>query len=292
MKENKITVFTPTYNRAYILRKLYESLIRQTKQEFEWLIVDDGSTDETEKLVTLWQEENKILIRYFKQNNGGKQRAHNKGVEECKTELFVCVDSDDYIADYSIEKILNTWDEIKDDDKLAGMIALRGVDENTPIGTEMPKIRCSSLSDLYRKYHFKGDTTLVYRTEILKEYPYWVADGEKFIGEGYVYQQIDQKYKMYLLPEIIIICNYLEDGYTKNVRKLTKQNPKGYTELKRMTICNSKTWTERFYHTILYMVGCKLSKEKHPLKRAPYKTLAVLAFVPAELAWFKYYKNA
>ena len=292
MKENKITVFTPTYNRAYILKNLYESLMLQTVQKFEWLIVDDGSTDETADLVATWLKENKISIRYLKQRNGGKQRAHNKGVEECKTELFVCVDSDDYIAECSIESILKTWKNIKNDDKLAGIIALRGVDEKTPIGTAMPEVQKSSLRDLYRKYHFKGDTTLVYRTEILKKYPYWVAEGEKFIGEGYVYQQIDQKYEMYLLPEIIIICNYLEDGYTKNVRRLTKQNPKGYTELKRMTVCNSKTWKERFYHTILYMVGCKLSKEKHPLKRAPYKILAILAFIPAELAWIKFYKNA
>ena len=141
MKKNIVTIFTPTYNRAYILENLYESLIRQTSQKFEWLIVDDGSTDETANLVATWQKENKISIRYLKQKNGGKQRAHNKGVEECKTELFVCVDSDDYIADGSIESILKTWKNIKGDDKLAGMIALRGVDEKTPIGTAMPEVQ-------------------------------------------------------------------------------------------------------------------------------------------------------
>ena len=125
MKENKITVFTPTYNRAYILKNLYESLMRQTVQKFEWLIVDDGSTDETADLVATWQKENKISIRYLKQRNGGKQRAHNKGVEECKTELFVCVDSDDYIAECSIESILKTWKNMINDDKLADKIELR-----------------------------------------------------------------------------------------------------------------------------------------------------------------------
>ena len=106
MREEKLTIFTPTYNRAYTLKKLYASLIEQINQNFEWLIVDDGSTDNTEEVVKQWVDEKKITIRYFKQRNGGKQRAHNKGVEICNTELFICVDSDDYIVKDSVDKIL------------------------------------------------------------------------------------------------------------------------------------------------------------------------------------------
>ena len=95
--KKRMTVFTPTYNRAYILPKLYDSLCQQTVKSFEWLIVDDGSVDNTQELVEKWIEEKKIEIRYFKQANGGKQRAHNLGVEKSKEEIFVCVDSDDYV---------------------------------------------------------------------------------------------------------------------------------------------------------------------------------------------------
>lgn len=292
MENGRLTIFTPTYNRAYILEKLYNSLKEQTNRNFEWMIVDDGSEDNTEKLVKKWIDEKKVDIKYFKQKNGGKQRAHNRGTKECDTELFLCVDSDDYIVKDSVEKILRKWQEVCADKKVAGIVALRGKDEKNPLGTDMPKIKYSTLWELYSKYKFQGDTSLVYRTEILKQYPYWVAEEEKFIGEGYVYQQIDQMYYMALLPEIVIVCRYLNDGYTKNVRKLTKNNPISYTELKRMTVSNSRTWTERYYHTILYLVGCKMSREKHPFKRAPYKVLAILGMIPAQIVWMKYYKNA
>lgn len=291
MENKKLTIFTPTYNRAYILEKLYISLTVQNNKKFRWLIVDDGSNDNTEELVKKWKEEKKIDIKYFRQENGGKQRAHNKGVELCDTELFLCVDSDDYIVKDSVDTILEKWKEVCGNKKVAGIIALRGKDEKNPLGTEMPKRKYSTLGDLYSKYKFRGDTSLVYRTDILKQFPYWVANGEKFIGEGYVYQQIDQNYYMALLPEIIIVCTYLNDGYTKNVRKLTKDNPVSYTELKRMTICCSKKWSERFYHTILYLVGCKMSREKHPFRKAPYRLLAILGIIPAQIAWMRYYKN-
>ena len=291
MREEKLTIFTPTYNRAYTLKKLYASLIEQINQNFEWLIVDDGSTDNTEEVVKQWVDEKKITIRYFKQRNGGKQRAHNKGVEICNTELFICVDSDDYIVKDSVDKILKKWKEVCDDKNVAGIIALRGKDEKNPLGTDMPKRKYSTLSDLYSKDKFRGDTSLVYRTEILKQFPYWVAKDEKFIGEGYVYQQIDQNYCMALLPEIVIVCKYLEDGYTKNVRKLTKNNPKSYARLKKQTIQYSETWKERYMQTILYMVGCRLAKQSQ-IKEATYKALAVLAYFPAWLTWKIFYKNA
>ena len=230
MMKKRMTVFTPTYNRAYILPKLYDSLCQQTVKSFEWLIVDDGSVDNTQELVEKWIEEKKIEIRYFKQANGGKQRAHKLGVEKSK-------------------------------------------------------------ADLYGKLKFKGDATLAYYTNILRKYPFWVSEGEKFMGEGYVYYQIDQKYKMAVLPEILMIKEYLNDGYTKNVRKLAKNNPKSYAELKRQTIEYSETWKDRYSQTILYMVGCRMARQK-AIRRAPYRVLAILAYFPAWIAWLLFYKNA
>jgi glycosyltransferase involved in cell wall biosynthesis len=280
----RITVFTPTYNRAYTLNRGYESLKKQTNKSFIWLIVDDGSTDNTEELVKTWISEGHIEIRYYKQKNGGKQRAHNKGVELCDTELFICVDSDDYLTIDAIEIFISTWDSIKEKKGISGIVALRGRDLKTSIGTRMPThIRKSSLDDLYNKFGFRGDTALLFRTHILKNYPFYVAEGEKFIGEGYVYLQIDQKYSLYVLDKVLYICEYLEDGYTTNLRKLIKNNPKGYMVINRQAALLSKSIKRKYITSIKYMIGCILSKEKQPIKNAPYKLLAILACPPAIL---------
>lgn len=291
--EKIVSVFTATYNRAYKLPCLYDSLCKQTSDSFEWLIVDDGSTDNTEELVHQWIREAKIDIRYFKQENGGKQRAHNTGVLNCDLELFMCVDSDDFISCDCIEEHIKRWKEVKEDKKIAGIISLKGDLYGKPLGTDFPAgIDCVSGKKLYGKMKFKGDVTLVYRTNILKQYLFWVAEGEKFIGEGYVYSQIDEKYEMAILSKVLTFCEYLPDGYTKNVRKLAKDNPKSYVVLKRQTIEYAETWFDRFVQTILYMVGCRMSKEQHPIKKAPYSFLAILAYLPAWLAWMLIYKNA
>ena len=293
MKDKIITVFTPTYNRAYKLPDLYNSLCEQTCSQFEWLIVDDGSTDGTEKLVNMWLKEDKIKIIYIKQENGGKQRAHNTGVLHCDLDLFFCVDSDDIIAPECVEKHLERWNQVKNDEKVAGIISLKGDLKGNPLGTPFPEgIDCISRKVLYGKMKFKGDASLIYRTSLLKKHLYWVSEGEKFIGEGYVFSQIDEEHEMAVLPEVLTFCEYLPDGYTKNVRKITKDNPKSYVVLKRQTVEYADTWKERYIQTILYMVGCKMSKEKNAIKKAPYPILAMLAYFPACLAWWLFYKNA
>ena len=277
--ETRITVFTPTYNRAYILNRLYESLKKQSSKSFLWLIIDDGSTDNTEELVNAWIRENIIEIRYYKQENGGKQRAHNKAVELCDTELFICVDSDDYLTENAIEEFIKIWDSIENKQGISGIVALRGKDKNTPIGTRMPKgVRISPLCDLYDRYSFRGDTALLFRTDILKNYKFYVPEGEKFIGEGYIYLQIDQKYSLYVLDKILYITEYLKDGYTKNIRKIIKDNPKGYMLLNRQKVIFSKNIKRRYLSTVRYLIGCFLCKEQHPIKNAPDKWIAIFAY--------------
>ena len=287
-----ITVFTPSYNRAYILPKLYDSLREQTSNDFEWVIVDDGSTDDTGTLVRKWIEEGQLEIHYYKQDNGGKQRAHNLGVKKSQGTLFVCVDSDDYVTPDFVKNHLKCLKTIEKEDDIAGIISLQAHEDGKPIGTYFPKgLSKTKLRNLYGKLKFKGDATLAYYTDILKKYPFLVAPGEKFIGEGYVYYQIDQNYYMKVLPEILLIKEYLNDGYTKNVRKLTKDNPKSYAILKRLSIIQADSWFEKYKQTILYMVGCRMSGQ-HMIKNAPNKVLALLAYVPSWLAWIIIYKRA
>lgn len=229
MKE--ITVFTPTYNRAYTLPTLYESLKTQTVQNFEWLIVDDGSTDNTKDLVESWSAENIVDIRYIYQENGGKMKAHNLGARETQTELFLCVDSDDWLVRDAIESIIQQWALLSKKKKtdVAGLVAYRGKNSHEVIGTAFPEgVVEESLGGLYNE-GFSGDTALVFRTEIIKSFAFPIIGSEKFITEAYVYDQIDRLYNLHLMRKIIIICEYRSDGLTKNQDLLVFNNPCGYT---------------------------------------------------------------
>lgn len=256
MQSYPLTIFTPTYNRAYIIESLYRSLIKQTNNSFCWFVVDDGSTDGTEELIHSFIEEGLLDIRYYKQPNGGKQRAQNYAVDHCDTELFYCVDSDDSLSSDAVDLILKKWQEESSLDDVAGIIALRGSNANTPLGTWLPEgVEYSTVWDLYFKYHHKGDIALIYRTDVLRNYPYPVEPGEKFIAETYSSYLIDQEYRMALLQKVIWICKYLPDGYTHNVRKVSRENPFGYMRIKRLYIDLASGFLLRFESTVLFLVG-------------------------------------
>lgn len=252
--------------------------------DFHWLIVDDGSTDSTEALVKTFQDAAPFPITYLKQENGGKQRAFNVGVSHCTDELFFCVDSDDTLAPGALSALWSRWLEVRDDPKVAGLIGMDGKDADTPLRTRIPdELDKVTMWDLYYKHGHKGDTALAHRTEILREYPFWVAENEKFIAETYVFHQIDQKYTLGVVHEVLIVVEYREDGYSKNVRKITRDNPQGYAKLKRMYIEYADTLYLKYYNTILYLVGCRLAGKRNAIADAPNKPLAILAYLPAWL---------
>ncbi len=225
-----MTIFTPTYNRAYILPQLYKSLQSQTLKDFEWLIVDDGSTDNTEQMVNEWvHTENTFLITYIKQENGGKQRAVNVGVEYAVTPLFWIVDSDDWLPDNAMETAVKWFDTIYGLEGFAGIGGLRGCSEGI-LGTTFDGeyIDCTSLDR--GKHNINGDKSEIFFTEILKKFPFPVADGEKFVPEALVWNRIAAAgYKLRWFNEIIYITEYLPDGYTKNVDKNLITNWQGYS---------------------------------------------------------------
>ncbi|ESU73770.1 beta-glycosyltransferase [Geobacillus thermopakistaniensis] len=288
MDKINLTIFTPTYNRGYILKNCYESLCRQINKNFIWLIVDDGSTDNTEELVNTWIKENRIKIVYIKQKNAGKHVAHNTGVLNCNTEMFVCVDSDDYLTDDAVKVIYDNWGYIKLNNSLAGMIALRGHNHQEALGTRMPKgINKCKISDLYQKYGFKGDTMMVFKTDILKRNLFPVFEGEKFVTEAVIYDKIDQNYEMMLLDKILYICEYLEDGYSRNIQEVHRKNPIGYIYFLTQRIEFAKNRSERYRAVANYLAGCWSVKYKHPIKNSNYKMLCILAFPKAIYIYIK-----
>lgn len=291
--KTSITVFTPAYNRAYILPKLYESLLIQDYPYLEWLVVDDGSVDNTEELISNFIKENKINIRYFKQKNGGKQRAMNLGFEKCETDLFMCVDSDDHLTKDSIKKIIKKWEtDYNNNSKIAGIISMRGKSETEPLNKYLPDVFSTKHRLLYTKYHFIGDLDIIYKTSILKNYKYFVFDDEKFMGETYVYNKIDDNYDMLIMNEITSICNYLPDGYTKNVRKLLKNNPKGYRLLKHENAIRSDTFYYKFTGMIKYVIADIMCHDGQGFKMCKMKGYYILSYLPGWLAYFIFYSRA
>lgn len=232
----KLTVFTPTYNRAYILPKLYASLRRQRFVDFEWLVVDDGSADQTVQLFDQWlEDDNAFEIRYIRQNNGGKHRAVNHGLREARGEYFMVMDSDDYLTDDALEKVAAWLDSISGDPQLIGITANKGTSE-----TETPNAFFSqpyldqsllqmNIFEQDGKKVLAGERVMVFRTDIHRKFPYPEYEGEKFMTEAVAYNRMaNAGYQLRFYNDIIWIYEYQDDGLTKNGNKIYINNPRGY----------------------------------------------------------------
>lgn len=275
----KITVFTPSYNRAYLLPQLYTSLINQTCKEFEWLIVDDGSIDETKTLVDNWQQENRIDIRYIYQENQGMHGAHNTAYDNIKTELNVCIDSDDYMPNNAVEIILENFTTL--DVKFAGIVGLDADKNGKIIGTVIPKTLSSvKLNELYSLHDVKGDKKIVYRTEIVKKYPkYPLYQNERFVPLDYLYLLIDQDYNLKPINEILCIVEYQIDGSSMNILNQYRKHPNGFAFSRINRIKYAKTFKDRFRNAI-HLVSSSLFSNKGSWLLKTDKPFLVLIALP------------
>lgn len=235
-----ISVFTATYNRAKELKDLYASLQRQTFKEFEWVIVDDGSTDDTKSVIDEFINNNDMEITYKYQKNGGKMRAHNTGLALVKGEYFVEIDSDDYFVDDALEVIYNSYQKINDDYNIAGVVFLNYKKNSKEIiGTPFPKNNMiETYFNIYNNYNVTGDKEFTFKTDIIKLFEFPMLEGEKFVPEALLFNRISEKYKFLYCNEGVIYKQYLENGYSNNYFKLAKNNPKGqvlyYKELYKL----------------------------------------------------------
>ncbi len=285
-----LTVFTPTYNRAYILPQCYESMKRQTCKDFVWLIVDDGSADNTRELVESWQkEDNGFVLRYVYQENAGMHGAHNLAYENIDTELNTCIDSDDYMPDDAVEKIISFWQSSEKDDGVSGFLALDAYKNGEIIGTRFPKnVRRATYYDYYYKYGVKGDKKFILRTELTKANPYPVFEGEKYVNLATKYSLLDINYTLLNMNEVVCIVEYLDDGSSKNMFRQYLKNPRGFAYSRKLCMqLPFAGFKFRFNQAAHYVSSCLILKDRRWLADSPRKALTLLA-APAGFVWWRY----
>ncbi|HEX8269207.1 MAG TPA: glycosyltransferase family A protein [Flavobacterium sp.] len=273
-----LTVFTPTYNRAYCLHLLYESLLRQTSPDFEWLVVDDGSSDDTRQLVQRWKAENKVVINYVYKENGGMHTGHNTAYSIIDTKLNVCIDSDDWLPDNGVEKIVGLWNE-HGSDRYAGIIGLDEFANNGKIvGNKFPDDLQECLySELKPKYGVWGDKKIIFRTDVVRQLaPYPVFPAERFVPLYYPIV-VDQQYKLLVFNEVFCIVDYQTDGSTLNIYDQYFRHPKGFSYSRTIEMQNLPTFIMRFKSAMHYIATSVISRNWSFVGQSPKPFLTLLA---------------
>lgn len=280
-----LTVFTPAYNRAHTIGRTYESLLRQTCSDFEWLIIDDGSTDGTEALVTKWIEDNRIPIRYIRQENQGMHGAHNTAYRNITTELNTCIDSDDWMPDDAVEKIVTFWKK-HGSDRYAGIVGLDQTADDKIIGTSFPDGMTQTTLQEYYATGGAGDKKLVYRTDIINRYPeYPLFEGERYVGLAYKYMLIDQDYTLLTLNEPLVTVEYQPDGSSYNMYRQYWRNPHGFSFFRKTEMMCAPTLRRRFISCVHYVATSIIAGDTGFVRHSPRKFMTLLA-IPAGIAWY------
>lgn len=278
----ELTIFTPSYNRADLLSRCYESMQRQTNKEFIWMIIDDGSTDNTAMLVNEWLKESVgFSIEYYYKENGGLHTAYNEAIRHIKTKLCVCIDSDDFMPDDAVEKILSFWKE-NGSDEYAGIVGLDYYLDGRMIGDPLPNQKSVNLIDLLiGKYPIRnGDRTNVVRTELYKKYaPMKVFAGEKNFNPHYMHLQISQEYDFLVLNENLRYVEYQTNGMSNSILKQYKNSPNSFAEIRKLYLSFPETsWKFKMRHSIHLVSSCILAgKFLDAIKESPCRRVTCLA---------------
>ena len=261
-----LTVFTPSYNRGEMLKVAYNALKCQTSKDFCWLIIDDGSTDNTEEIVNQWLANgNDFQIQYYKKENGGLHTGYNKAIELANTELMVCIDSDDYMPEYAVEHIIDTWNRVKSKG-YAGIVALDAKENGQTMSGMFPDIeRFNLIENSFGHYNFKnGDVKLVVRTDLYKAVaPMPSYKEEKNFNPQYMHLKISLNYDFYPVNEVYCIVDYQEDGMSNAIYKQFYNSPNSFAEYRRLQLSIPNAPLKFiFRYSIHYVSSCLFAKRK------------------------------
>ena len=303
-----LTIFTPTYNRAHTIWRTYESLCRQTSKEFDWLVVDDGSTDETCSLVASWISASDQIdtqsicfegtcdagftIRYIWKKNGGLHTGYNTAYKNIESELCVCIDSDDWMPDDAVEKILTCWRE-RGGGQYAGIMGLDFNTEGKPLGGFFPEglSECYFL-DMYINNIHRADSKEVMRTDLMQKVAPQVGfEGEKNFNPVYMLLQVCDDYPLLVLNENLCIVEYQQDdSMSRGIYQQYINSPRSFAKLRLLEMeLKRNTFRNRFRSAVHYVSSCLIAKDGHWIGQASDKLL-VLAAAPFGLALYLYIK--
>lgn len=295
----KFSILTATYNRAKCLPKLYESLIKNKSNnyEIEWLIMDDGSKDETENLIKDYIAKNEIEIKFFKQRNQGKMTAINNLAQYVTGEIWIECDSDDYFTDGAFDKIKDLYEKNKERKDIYAFAFLK-IDQNgNNMGNTFKKEE-TTMFDLYFKEGGTGEKALAFITEVRKKYRYELEHNERFVTEARMYHKMDKDYKMICNNEYMMVCEYQEEGYTKNINKEFVNNPFGYymyfCEILNEMDMKGVSFGKRLYvikHFILFSEITKTTIKIKKIRNLLNKFLVSVLYIPGKLKSKEYLKN-
>ena len=277
-----LTIFTPAYNRAHTIGRTYESLCRQTCKDFEWLVIDDGSTDNTKELVESWIKEAVIPVRYIFQENQGMHGAHNTAYRNVTTELVTWVDSDDWMPDDAVQTIISFWRE-KGSNQYAGFAGLDQTPNGKIIGLAFPDEMKHTTTYGYRGC---GDKKLVYRTEVIKSYPeYPLFEGERYLGLSYKFMLVDADYELLTLNKPLVTVEYQPDGSSYSMWKQYWNNPRGFAFFRKTEMLAAHRLKRKFVVCVHYVSSCIISRQWNFVAQSPLKLLTILA-VPFGIALY------
>lgn len=289
-----LTIITPAYNRADLLPRCFESLQRQTNKNFQWILVDDGSSDNTEEVAVGFKNANKEFeYDFIKKENGGKHTALNAAADTIRGDYVLILDSDDYLTDDAVETVKNGWSKYSDDNRIGIVTFLKGasidkpnciaLDENVPVDIMRYKRKCILSSDCCE----------VVRVELYKKYSFPVFEGEKFIAECALWNRVSMTHKCVYINKVIYICEYLEGGLSKSGRAMRIRNPLGGMYTSRLRMAKKNYFKQRIKYGILYVCYGFFAGMKpiDMVKENDYKVLTWVCMLPGMLIYLLWRNN-
>lgn len=296
----KFSILTATYNRAKYLPKLYKSIVDNIDEDYEieWLIMDDGSTDDTEKVCKSFVNEKNLVVKYYKQENQGKMQAINNLAKYVSGELWIECDSDDYFVKNALKIIAKKSTMLQENKNLYALVFLKNENTSKLSGNKFPfEDKETTMFDLYFKHGVIGEKIIVFNSEIRKKYQYIIEPGEKFCTEARMYHQIDLKYNVRCYNQVVIEGEYQSDGYTKNIKKIFLESPKGHYEYFKeifehdMKGVSIKKRAYAIKHLILFSNIVNRNIDINNIKGNLNKFIILLAWFPGKIKSKKYIKE-